>query len=149
MDLWIGPCTTYPVKTTLVHRRVNVNCKCECVQYIVPVLLVPSSTEVVRTADGTTDPTQGFPICFRLSCDVRLRSWRSCPHVTTHVTQSVLPHAWQMKRENFLMSPRLLPTMEHCTWPIRYLSLVPLLVPEYVPVVNVPDIYVPEYVAVI
>jgi len=46
------------------------------------------------------------------------------------------------------MSPRLLPTMEHCTWPIRYLSLVPLLVPEYVPVVNVPE-YVPEYVAVI
>ena len=73
VDLWIGPCRTYPVKTTLVHRRVNVNCKCECVQYI--VLLVPSSTEVVRTADGTTDPTQGFPICFRLSCDVRLRSW--------------------------------------------------------------------------
>ena len=77
VDLWIGPCRTYPVKTTLVHRRVNVNGKCECVQYI--VLLVPSSTEVVRTADGTTDPTQGrsylFPVVVR---DVRLRSVGSC-----------------------------------------------------------------------
>ena len=109
-------------------------------QYI--VLLVPSSTEVVRTADGTTDPTQGFPICFRLSCDVRLRSW-VLPMFAIGLSPTCVANS-----ENFLMSPRLLPTMEHCTWPIRYLSLVPLLVPEYVPVVNVPE-YVPEYVAVI
>jgi hypothetical protein len=50
--------------------------------------------------DGTTDPTQGFRGDFlfvsgcRATCVFGLGG---LAHVTTHVTQLVLPHAWQMK----------------------------------------------------
>lgn len=94
-------------------------------------------------ADGGRDhrPDPGisylFPVVVRRASSV-LAVLPACYH------RRMLRNRSCHMRENFLMSPRLLPTMEHCTWPIRYLSLVPLLVPEYVPVVNVPE-YVPEY----
>ena len=34
------------------------------------------SVEILKGVDLTIKPTQGFPICFRLSCDERLGS---CP----------------------------------------------------------------------